>query len=582
MKSLILSAAFVTAATAMGASLVPRMPRIPELRRPAAPTVMLQEFVPDTAVTLRPVVSREDDSPSFLLTGDITVFDRDDSPQMKRVYTYDENNLPLLCKVYSYVNGEWESTSDESYEWNDDGYLLSQADTSTGSKVTYTLDDNNRILDHSQYYLNDDGQWKIYLRDTYVYNSAGKVVELIKYSQDNTNPDAGIIAIEKHFGEYDSENRLVKETMHRLGNDYVWTITAETFEYDNDGTQIGHGYQVMKDDKLVNYMHRDYEYCRFGLSKETLYYWNEERGDWSGGCTVKYDDPEFNVEKFYTYNDDGELLMARTTAQREVDGEFYVTREESNTFVPQQDGTIEKTYLLCTFSKGEKRETKRIVYYIHPWGGIWKSFSYTGVPGNLSLSQESLYEYTDDHKTKDLRMWNFSRNGSLGLSYRYCYEYDDVCGETTLLHIMQTDMSDIDRENWVNSARTVVSYDHGAVKTHSSESWNGTDWVVKEATEFEHDYDVSGTKVRCWTTKYPFRPLVIRHYVDGEWMRTTNEYKNLESGLETFRDYRNNDTVEIYNISGLYVGSGFSVDDLPAGIYIVRKGVNAEKVMIRN
>ena len=91
-------------------------------------------------------------------------------------------------------------------------------------------------------------------------------------------------------------------------------ITAETYEYGSDNVCSAHGYLVPVDGELENYMRREYFYGPFGMIKETLSYWNRERQNWSGGSTAKYAEPEYNVEKTYTFDEGGRLLLAQTTA----------------------------------------------------------------------------------------------------------------------------------------------------------------------------------------------------------------------------------------------------------------------------
>ena len=209
-----------------------------------------------------------------------------------QTFEYDADGLPML-RVNSLADGQggWTPVEYYGYEWDDDGYCLSQWGKSdvynSGQRFDYTYNDR-KLGDTQTIYNYMDGEWVPFQKGEYWYDERGNLDEEKVYVwADGQWTPASWITV-----SFDEAGRQTSY-YERSWNGTEWVIVGDKMEYayDEDGHQTLWAFWAWQEDtqSWLNWYRIEQDFNDQGLiTRQESLYWNKTRQNWDGAEDYGY------------------------------------------------------------------------------------------------------------------------------------------------------------------------------------------------------------------------------------------------------------------------------------------------------
>jgi YD repeat-containing protein len=210
--------------------------------------------------------------------------DNNDVPMSKQVFIYNEKQgqTGRINSLWDTGSSAWTMSETLIYEWDDDGYLLSEQysyPSGGDNKYEYTYDSNGYLASRTFSVL-DGSTWQYNSKAEYVNDSRGNLTNEVMFSYQGGNWREQA----KTSAEYDDQNRRIS----LLGYDWngsAWVgAVYQLFAFDEAG------HNLLIEDRSWSGDTNDWVYWRKqeqafennNIILQSMSFWNEENKDWNG------------------------------------------------------------------------------------------------------------------------------------------------------------------------------------------------------------------------------------------------------------------------------------------------------------
>lgn len=527
-------------------------------------------------------------------------------------FEYFENGLSHLCVNEMLENGEWTPVEEYGYEWDDDGYCLSQwgrtYDGMSGMKNEFSYNDRKLGIEKLISYYSDF-EWTPSEKGEYLYDDYGNLIEeTISLYDANTQTWNPIMRNRATWTPDGIQTSF--ETYTWTGEEWYPADDKKIYEYDADGHIILYGFYLWDGADWI-YFYRLRQEFEDGLcTLQTNEFWNPDENDWTG-CYPWKGVPLYSTRTDLAY--DSEHRQIKETAYKiddPVQG-WRLTGDCDFTYTPLDNG-------------GERMQRDMYLYDVSDklYGMLVKEFDRAGNctfthekmdilnTGTMINIFEETYRYLDEKYLCYGETFQYSQDEANVKMAESCgeYDYDDLGNVVESRHGMGAFMlyGEGDPTEFVPYSRFIYSYQNGNVCTEElAYHWNGQAYDPNYGSGMEYDFDIPVVDCIVWQDlkmTYTVLKNIVYSGDGGDWsdMTANYNYRTIGDGVEGVAAGNarihgltgaigysglEGETLIVYAADGRVVAAVAGATDghlqLPAGLYIVKTGSGSRKVMVR-
>ena len=496
-----------------------------------------------------------------------------------QTFEYDADGLPML-RVNSLADGQggWTPVEYYGYEWDDDGYCLSQWGKSdvynSGQRFDYTYNDR-KLGDTQTIYNYMDGEWVPFQKGEYWYDERGNLDEEKVYVwADGQWTPASWITV-----SFDEAGRQTSY-YERSWNGTEWVIVGDKMEYayDEDGHQTLWAFWAWQEDtqSWLNWYRIEQDFNDQGLiTRQESLYWNKTRQNWDGAEDYGYG-LCYNTKTLFEYDE----LWRNTLEDAFVaynPGEYVNGGQNITTWTALDDGGSQGYTVSLLYDKNGE----------NPWeeGRLTKRYD---AAGNLVYDFETKYsdgrwnaQYSDEYE--------YDEEGRMTLSRTYLYEdgYEDRPLASSSEERIYDDNDNVIEafyqmgqgtgpDDWMNTTRFTYVFEQDTVCVEQlAYMWDGSDYVPNWGEGVIFDFTVPVSDLMQWIGASPYHKTVeTRSYTgvngDWDWQAFKYHYTSLGTSGIGRAETSDGEAVEVarYDLSGRRIAapvSGVNIVEMSDG-----------------
>lgn len=558
----------------------------------------------------------------------------DGSNSTRQYFAYNEKGKEVkrLLSYWNATTNAWDEPFEEySYEWSQDGYILSESVVGYGQgrRYEYVYNDKNWGIKKIIYTLEATGEWRESEKGEYTYDDAGNIIEEYIYIWDggkwvNSIHNTATWDSKKRQTNYTSYTWEGTDWIGNTKNDYVWFDGPRDPNYE-EGTEAERmTYKAdyfWVDNKWVQYYIFLNKFNEEGrLIGQAEKYYNREFNNWGGGD---------NWDGLLGYPRTWESIITLDEHGNQTCSETKSCLPDSTQWISLGVGTYDWTYA----DNGDREGLYQSIQYIYD-----EEYNRTG----SVVDQQVYYAYNADNKKTWLLQQVADENGDMEDLFEEKYTYNEQGAQTysavwdwvdgkrtpniSTQYIYNTDGELIetigrtgengmipmgaplqkgsaidaeDEKGWVNSARWTYKYQNGFIIEKMGYNWRNSDWATNTGQTVEYEWNCPVTDMivpEGWAD--PCKIDIINYYYsdgNGGWLISPQRYyyseqvtgiRQTESGNITFAHNiltiakGNHIENRVYDVTGKQVYQGNNSEEnlnlLSKGIYVVRSTIDTK------
>lgn len=524
------------------------------------------------------------------------------------------------------VNSLWDATSQKynpaevyGFKWDDDGYCLSQWQTSelyaAGLRYDYRYNDKKLGIEQIYYEYDPSAKdgWASLQKNEYAYDDRGNIIEETIYVYDAAS--GGWTLAQKNKAAWDGRGFQTLFESY-LWNGSAWTGIDEKQEYSwaaEDRMTQCKSY-TWQDGQWVWYVNLEQDFDgSLNLTRREKRFYNKELGNWNGCCTWNGSYYE-NEKSTSVYDAGGHVTAERTYGMPSATGEWMLGAWSDHVWTGMEDGSYRDDY----------------AGYLGDETDYTESYAGTEVfdaEGRQTYILDKMYDYAAQKLLNDYeRVTTYNANGDILTEVTYSFDNDEANTRKGELAVYNTydDKNNIvetvnmmgasggskplgspamataagdDGVEWENTTRFEYFYEQDTIRVKKlGYRWTGGQWTLNQGEATVYDYDVPAENITAWPGYDTYHKIAqTRSFVTGsadEWYVFDYVYSDIASGISGVTggkggvrvwptvvddgfnvEASEGARVSVYSMNGTRVAtsaSGWvSVSGLPSGIYIV-------------
>lgn len=430
----------------------------------------------------------------------------------KEEWTYSPSGLNTGYVSSGYYNGEWTGNSKYSYEYNDDGAIITWTGYSFDSWETH--------------------DWYISRKTDYTYTESGELKDTYVYYGQN----GGVLTpYEKQVAQFDSDGRItgymdstyyagtwspsvkVEYSKDEAGNQIVlsstWSSWEDAWVYDSKYIQqldesgnvlVSENYRWNGEDWYGSGK-EEHAYNAAGKAIMTAtYYWDDNRKAWIGSNKSEYDEDSFGRQILYayyywstdsldwygnyksvsSYDENGNQTMYAYYYWNYEHWDWYGSGKNEYSYDKNGNQTMSAYYEWDSDNWRWRGESKSERKYDSNGNQIMYAY-YSGMDSDGNwIGNNKRYDYYDSDSVYhyEYYYWDYDRNDWYGN-----YKYDSYSSDNK--RVQANYEWDYDAWCWVGTSKTEYEYlDDGDINTRYEWDAENKKWVGTEKTKYQYEY----------------------------------------------------------------------------------------------